>query len=208
MDLALRVCVWRVRVVCKALCARGVCVCVCAPRPISSSHLRAAPGCVPVCQANSDLTWRDVQHIVVETSRKFNDDGSWHTNAAGHTHSHRYGFGSMDAGALVTAAKAWTPVQPWLTYTSPLKAPNQGFGTATVTSTIDVGAGSGIASLEWVQVYVWLTCARRGWVTIDIICPSGTYASCAVQFHSYPDGVQFDLARSSARTMHPHGAYV
>ncbi|KAG9352289.1 hypothetical protein JZ751_020702 [Albula glossodonta] len=60
------------------------------------------------------ITWRDVQHLLVKTSRpahlKAND---WKTNAAGHRVSHLYGFGLVDAEAMVVEAKKWrsVPVQ-------------------------------------------------------------------------------------------------
>uniref|UniRef100_G1PZP8 P/Homo B domain-containing protein n=1 Tax=Myotis lucifugus TaxID=59463 RepID=G1PZP8_MYOLU len=62
-------------------------------------------------EANSQLTWRDVQHLLVKTSRpahlKAND---WKVNGAGHKVSHLYGFGLVDAEALVLEAKKWTAV--------------------------------------------------------------------------------------------------
>ncbi|XP_036211695.1 proprotein convertase subtilisin/kexin type 6 isoform X5 [Myotis myotis] len=62
-------------------------------------------------EANSQLTWRDVQHLLVKTSRpahlKAND---WKVNGAGHKVSHLYGFGLVDAEALVLQAKKWTAV--------------------------------------------------------------------------------------------------
>ena len=60
-------------------------------------------------EANANLTWRDVQHILVETSRKNHaNDPSWSTNGAGHLVSHKYGFGVIDAGAAVAASVNWT----------------------------------------------------------------------------------------------------
>ncbi|XP_038329082.1 proprotein convertase subtilisin/kexin type 6 isoform X3 [Canis lupus familiaris] len=62
-------------------------------------------------EANNQLTWRDVQHLLVKTSRpahlKAND---WKVNGAGHKVSHLYGFGLVDAEALVMEAKKWTAV--------------------------------------------------------------------------------------------------
>lgn len=45
-------------------------------------------------QANPDLTWRDVQNILVNTA-KITDptDSDWKTNGAGHFINHKYGFG-------------------------------------------------------------------------------------------------------------------
>ena len=70
-------------------------------------------------EANPDLTWRDVKHILVNTSAKIDAtrsttvDGvtqySWVQNAAGHEHHNWYGFGKeLDASAAVNVAKDFT----------------------------------------------------------------------------------------------------
>ena len=64
-------------------------------------------------EANSNLTWRDVQQIIVESARK-NDpnDSGWNTNGAGHEFNHKYGFGVIDAGHAVSLAENWTNLGP------------------------------------------------------------------------------------------------
>ncbi|CAH1254315.1 FURIN [Branchiostoma lanceolatum] len=64
-------------------------------------------------EANPNLSWRDLQHIVVRTARPDNlhaDDFT--TNAAGYKVSHAFGFGLMDAGAMVNLAERWQNVPP------------------------------------------------------------------------------------------------
>lgn len=67
-------------------------------------------------ETNSNLTWRDVQHLVVETSKRHNiQDGRftnsyWQINGAGFNVSQVLGFGLMDAEELVTRAKTWVSV--------------------------------------------------------------------------------------------------
>ena len=70
---------------------------------------------VRVCSSYSPkLTWRDVQHIIVLTSRsepmKSVSSSGWNTNGAGHDVNHLYGFGLMDATALVNRARHWETV--------------------------------------------------------------------------------------------------
>ena len=62
-----------------------------------------------ILESNPDLTWRDVQNILVHSSRK-NDvnDSSWTVNGGGLNVSHKYGFGAVDAGAAVSLAENWT----------------------------------------------------------------------------------------------------
>ncbi|KAH8061086.1 serine-type endopeptidase [Aureococcus anophagefferens] len=61
-------------------------------------------------EANPELGWRDVQGIFANTSKQVDaDDDDWATNAAGVTHSYKYGFGLVDADAAVAAAGDWDP---------------------------------------------------------------------------------------------------
>ena len=62
-------------------------------------------------QANPALTWRDVQHVLIESARQ-NDPGhpEWITNGAGYLVNYHYGFGAVDAGAAVATAANWTNV--------------------------------------------------------------------------------------------------
>ena len=64
-------------------------------------------------EANGNLSWRDVQEIIVLTSKK-NDlsDTSWGANGAGHLVSHKYGFGVIDAGAATSMASNWSNLMP------------------------------------------------------------------------------------------------
>lgn len=62
------------------------------------------------------LTWRDVQHLIVHTSSTGKlVGGSWTVNGAGLNVSHEFGFGAIDAEALVTRARHWTTVPPQVT---------------------------------------------------------------------------------------------
>ncbi|KAI8478221.1 hypothetical protein Bbelb_440420, partial [Branchiostoma belcheri] len=62
-------------------------------------------------EANPNLTWRDLQHIVVRTARPDNlNADDFTTNAAGYKVSHAFGFGLMDAGAMVNLAERWQNV--------------------------------------------------------------------------------------------------
>ena len=61
------------------------------------------------------LTWRDIQYLLVYTSNptpllSLTPDAF--TNGAGLTVSHQFGFGAIDAEAMVTRAQRWTNVPP------------------------------------------------------------------------------------------------
>lgn len=59
-------------------------------------------------QARPELTWRDVQHVLVNSTRIVdpNDDG-WDVNGAGLLTNQEYGFGAVDASAAVALAQTW-----------------------------------------------------------------------------------------------------
>ena len=63
-------------------------------------------------EANSNLTWRDIQYLIVETSMPFDMKANgWKKNGAGKYFSHNFGFGLMNAGKMVELALRWTPVK-------------------------------------------------------------------------------------------------
>ncbi|XP_072049792.1 proprotein convertase subtilisin/kexin type 7-like [Amphiura filiformis] len=132
-------------------------------------------------EAKECLSWRDVQHIIVYTSVKVDTkDAKWDINSAGFYHSHKHGFGLLNAWRLVNAAKVWHSV-PWLTsfVTSTIKVnlpiPSE---QRTVTTTYTVSNSSAqeveLATLEHVLITVTLTHPYRGNLQIELVCPSGT----------------------------------
>ena len=69
-------------------------------------------------EANPDLTWRDVKHILASTADQVDVSRSydyrtltqyeWETNSAGYKFHNWYGFGKVDAAEAVTTAKSYT----------------------------------------------------------------------------------------------------
>lgn len=132
-------------------------------------------------EANLLLTWRDVQHLLVKTSRPLHlraDD--WKTNAAGLRVSHLYGFGLVDAEAMVREASKWRTVPPQHICThSPLRANSyiqagQTLNSSSVSSGCSDEADRQVNFLEHVVVRLLLTHPRRGDLQIHLISPSGT----------------------------------
>lgn len=63
------------------------------------------------------LTWRDIQHLTVLTSKRNSlfdakNRFHWTMNGVGLEFNHLFGFGVLDAGAIVTLAKQWRTVPP------------------------------------------------------------------------------------------------
>ncbi|XP_042331835.1 proprotein convertase subtilisin/kexin type 6 [Sceloporus undulatus] len=133
-------------------------------------------------EANPLLTWRDIQHLLVKTSRPVHLMApDWKTNGAGHRVSHLYGFGLVDAEALVVEAKKWqmVPAQHICVGTSNKKpswflSAYKTLRTATVTNACADQPDHHVAYLEHVIVRVTISHPRRGDLQISLTSPSGT----------------------------------
>ena len=126
-------------------------------------------------EANENLTWRDVQHIIVHTSRQ-NDasDSSWNTNGAGHDVSHKYGYGVIDAGAAVALAENWTTVGSESNTTSGFISINQAIPDNTNTPVTDTVTISDSLQIESVEIIVDIDHTYRSDLEIILTSPSGT----------------------------------
>ena len=66
-----------------------------------------------VLSANPELTWRDVQQVILHSARHYDfQDADVRTNAAGYLASHHVGFGIPDAGQAVRLAQRWVNRPP------------------------------------------------------------------------------------------------
>uniref|UniRef100_A0A8C2PT04 Neuroendocrine convertase 1 n=1 Tax=Cyprinus carpio TaxID=7962 RepID=A0A8C2PT04_CYPCA len=135
-------------------------------------------------EQNPDLTWRDLQHLVVWTSEfdPLANNPGWKRNGAGLMVNSRFGFGLLNAKALVDLAdpKVWKHIpekkqcivrdetfQP-----RPLKA--AGEISIEIPTKACAGQANSVVSLEHVQVEVSIEYTRRGDLHITLTSPSGT----------------------------------
>jgi subtilisin-like proprotein convertase family protein len=131
-------------------------------------------------EANPNLSWRDVQHILVR-STVLNDpnDDDWLVNGAGFPVNHKYGFGRIDASAAVENAASWLPVEPATFFES---------GRMSVNRLIPDNASQSIVAslfvpddleLEHVEVVFSARHPHRGDLEIVLTSPSGTQSVLA-----------------------------
>ncbi|XP_004591833.2 proprotein convertase subtilisin/kexin type 5 isoform X2 [Ochotona princeps] len=132
-------------------------------------------------EANPFLTWRDVQHVIVRTSRAGHlNANDWKTNAAGFKVSHLYGFGLMDAEAMVMEAEKWTTVpQQHVCVESTDRhiktiRPNSAVRSIYKASGCSDNPNHHVNYLEHVVVRITITHPRRGDLAIYLTSPSGT----------------------------------
>jgi len=144
-------------------------------------------------EANPSLTWRDVKHILASTSdqvdasistthitingMEYSAEPEWLTNTAGYKFHNYYGFGRVNVGAAITAAKAYTAGSLGTFSTSSWGA------SGTLNSSIPSNSATGLSSslnisnsktIEAIQVKVNLTHSFTGELAIELTSPSGT----------------------------------
>ena len=134
-------------------------------------------------EANPSLTWRDLQHLVLLSSRyePLRHESGWITNGVGRRVSHKFGYGLIDATAMVRFAENWTPTptqrvcetnvedQEWEIPAQPKRHLEVSLTTDACRDTTNE-----IVYLEHVQCKITLKYKPRGSLKISLISPSGT----------------------------------
>ncbi|CAO3596014.1 unnamed protein product [Absidia cylindrospora] len=126
-----------------------------------------------VLSVRPDLTWRDMQYLCVQTAVPLSlDDGDWTLLPSGRKYNHKFGYGKLDAYAIVEAAKTFEKVGPQ-TYLqvsarrNKRRIPDRSVDpdqdlTDTITITQDMVDGAGLARLEHITATVYIEHDRRG----------------------------------------------
>ncbi|MCA9063913.1 MAG: S8 family serine peptidase, partial [Planctomycetaceae bacterium] len=122
------------------------------------------------------LSWRDIQHILVNSSAVIDrSGGAWIQNngGAGHWVSPKYGFGLVDASAAVDLARTWTPVGPEIQVTSGVTAVNEVIlnDTTPILRQIEISENIRMETVE-----VTLSGNHSSWGDLEVMLesPSGT----------------------------------
>ncbi|CAL8336403.1 unnamed protein product [Merluccius merluccius] len=135
-------------------------------------------------EQNPELTWRDLQHIVVWTSEfdPLANNPGWKRNGAGLMVNSRFGFGLLNAKALVDLADPATwehiPEKRQCIVRDDSFQPRALKAAGEITIEIPTKACAGqpnaVRSLEHVQVEASIEYTRRGDLHITLTSPSGT----------------------------------
>lgn len=137
-------------------------------------------------EANTNLSYRDVQDILALSATQTDADSSgWRFNGAsnwngGGMHvSHDYGFGLIDATAAVRLAETWT--------TGKLASNEQsvtatGAGSLSIPDNSSSGASQSVSvnadfDVEWVEVAYTFAHSNASHLTMTLTSPSGTEAT-------------------------------
>lgn len=145
-------------------------------------------------EANPKLTWRDIQHLTVLTSKRnrLRDPTGrhgWHVNGAGLEFNHLFGFGVLDAGSMVIMATNWTSGPPRyhckagtiigktgreFDKRNPLKLTIETSACDGSDGEEEEDGAAPVRYLEHVQAFVSLKSTRRGSTVMYLTSPMGT----------------------------------
>uniref|UniRef100_A0A4W3JZQ6 Neuroendocrine convertase 2 n=1 Tax=Callorhinchus milii TaxID=7868 RepID=A0A4W3JZQ6_CALMI len=142
-------------------------------------------GAVPlcsICPALPNLTWRDMQHLSVLTSKRnqlHDEVHRWRRNGVGLEFNHLFGYGVLDAGAMVKLAKDWKTVpERFHCIAGSIQEPQTITSEDKLVLTITTDACEGKANfaryLEHVQAVITVNSTRRGDLNLNMTSPTGT----------------------------------
>ena len=132
-------------------------------------------------QVRPDLTWRDMQYLVMNTAVPLNTDieGEWQKTFIGKQYSHTFAYGKVDSYALVEAAKTWVNVKPqawfyspWVHVHQPIPQGDVGLAVE-LEITEDMLDEANFERIEHVTVTMNVEHTRRGDISVDLFSPEG-----------------------------------
>lgn len=168
-------------------------------------------------EANRKLGWRDVQHLTVLTSKRnslFDAKGRFHwtMNGVGLEFNHLFGFGVLDAGAMVALAKQWATVPPrfhceagTINGTPQLIPPNKSLFLEINTDACR-GQDTEVNYLEHVQAVITVNSTRRGDLELFLASPMGT-RSMILSKRRNDDDARDGFTKWPFMTTHTWGEY-
>ncbi|KAL4641401.1 neuroendocrine convertase 2 [Arapaima gigas] len=133
-------------------------------------------------EANPALTWRDMQHLTVLTSKRnqlHDEVHQWRRNGVGLEFNHLFGYGVLDAGGMVKMAKDWKAVpERFHCVAGSVQETHQIESGSKLRLAIRTDACEGkenfVRYLEHVQAVITVNASRRGDLNINMTSPMGT----------------------------------
>ncbi|KAG8625254.1 hypothetical protein KVT40_007005 [Elsinoe batatas] len=139
-----------------------------------------------VLEARPDLHWRDFQYITMQTAIPLDEaGGDWQDTPLGKKFSHQYGYGKIDAWAVVELAKKWKSVKPQAWFWSPWMHVRHAIpqGPEGLASHFDVTKEmlqkANLERLEHVTVTMNVEHTRRGDLSVELRSPAGIVSHIA-----------------------------
>ncbi|KAI1007398.1 Kexin [Podosphaera aphanis] len=131
-----------------------------------------------VLQVRPDLSWRDMQYLVMQTALPVDlDTGEWQSTSIGLKYSHTFGYGKIDTWATIEAAKTYQKVNPQAWYFSPWIHVKQEIpqGESGLAASFEVTEqmlkDANLKRLEHVTVTMNVKHGRRGDLSVELTSP-------------------------------------
>ena len=165
-------------------------------------------------EANPNLTWRDVKHIIATTADQVSPSRSytlasipqyeWETNTAGYTFHNHFGFGKIDGAEAVTTAASYTANSRGTFKTTGYKSSgtiNLGVSQTNTTSTIAVTKPSSSNDfVEYVRVSIQFSHSIPKSIGLRLLSPGGTIVNIMqpmTNVGTNPSSTLFDIGVSA-----------
>ena len=143
-------------------------------------------------EANNNLTWRDVKHILASTSDQIDSNRQktflgvnqhrWITNAAGYKHHNWYGFGKINGVAAVEAARSYISGSlgtfndsGWVssgTINTSFDSFNRAIFNNSALNVTKPASSNG--KIEFIRVRISMTTSNPNHVGLELLSPDGT----------------------------------
>ena len=139
-----------------------------------------------VLSVRPDLTWRDLQWLNVMTAAPIEVESDWQMTASGKKYSHQFGYGKLDAKAIVEAARDFKSVNPQAWFFSPVIHVNHEVpqGKDGLASTFKITEkqlkDANFARVEQITVKMNVKHSRRGDLSVELKSPFGAVSHLSV----------------------------
>jgi kexin len=132
-----------------------------------------------VLSVRPDLSWRDLQWLTVMTAVPFETPSDWTKTTLGRSFSHQFGYGKLDAYAIVEAAKNWINVKPqawfyspWMHVRKPIPQGDKGLASV-FEVTKQMLKDANFERVEHITLTMNIEHTRRGDLSVELISPDG-----------------------------------
>lgn len=132
-----------------------------------------------VLEARPDLTWRDMQWLSVLSAVPFDTPSDWTKTSIDRVYSHQFGYGKLDAWAIVEMSKTWKLVKPqawffspWMHVKKDIPEGSQGLA-STFHVTADMLKKVNFERVEHITLTMNIEHQRRGDLVVELISPTG-----------------------------------
>lgn len=139
-----------------------------------------------VLQIRPDLTWRDMQALVMQSALPIDlKTGEWQTTTIGKKFSHTFGYGKIDTWATIEAAKTFKNLKPqawlfspWIHVKQPIPQGTKGLAVS-YEVTEEMMKAANLERIEHVTVTMNANHTKRGDMSVELISPNNIVSHLA-----------------------------